>query len=235
MTSLLHLDSSASRFDTSVSRQLTGLFADTWRRTHGSGGLRYRDLAADPVPLVSPAFVTLGQRVQRHGTVPLHEVAALAATPEEEREWALTLPLITELLAADTVLIGTPMYNFSIPASLKAWMDRVTFPGAFTDPATGLSLLRGTRVVVVTTRGGCYRPGTPRESFDFQEPYLRAYFGDLGVAAENLHFVHAEMTRAGDVPALARFRDLAADSLATARAALTALAAADDGTVVPAG
>lgn len=222
--SLLHLDSSASGGGDSITRQLTARYADIWRCLHGPEGYRYRDLAADPIPLVSSAFVSLGIRVERHGTVPLHKIAELAADPAERQEWALTLPLITEMRAARTVLIGVPMYNFSVPASLKAWIDRVTFPGAFLDDGTGDRLLRRTTVVVVTARGGCYAPGTPREDFDFQTPYLRAYFTDLGVAPENLHFVHAEMTRAGDVPALAQFKPLAADSLATARTAVTELA-----------
>ncbi len=62
----------------------------------------------------------------------------------------------------------------------------MTFPGAFTDTDTGDSLLHGTRVVVITARGGAYGPGTPRHAWDFQTPYLRAYFGDLGVANENI-------------------------------------------------
>ncbi|WP_182904504.1 FMN-dependent NADH-azoreductase [Microbispora sp. H13382] len=223
-TSLLHLDASASGRDDSVTRRLTARYADIWRGLHGPAGYRYRDLAAQPVPLVSPAFVSLGIRVERHGTVPLPKVAELAEGPAEEHEWALTLPLITELRAAGTVLMGVPMYNFSVPASLKAWIDRVTFPGAFLDDGTGDRLLRRTKVVVVTARGGCYAPGTPREDFDFQTPYLRAYFTDLGVAPGNLHFVHAEMTRAADVPALARFTPLAADSLAAARTAVSDLA-----------
>ncbi|GAA4188270.1 FMN-dependent NADH-azoreductase [Microbispora amethystogenes] len=224
MTSLLHLDSSASDHGDSVTRQLTALYADTWRCLHGSAGYRYRDLAAEPVPLVSPAFVSLGIRVERRGTVALPEVAELTEGPAEEREWALTLPLIAEMRAAETVLVGVPMYNYSVPASLKAWIDRVTFPGAFLDPRTGDHLLRRTNVVVVTARGGSYAPGTPREDFDFQTPYLRAYFTDLGVAPENLCFVSAEMTRASDVPALARFKPLAADSLAAARSAVSGLA-----------
>ncbi|MEV4456865.1 NAD(P)H-dependent oxidoreductase [Microbispora sp. NPDC049633] len=223
-TSLLHLDSSAGDHGDSVTRRLTARYADIWRGLHGPAGYRYRDLAAEPVPLVSPAFVSLGVRVERHGSVPLPKVAELAEGPAEEREWALTLPLITEVRAAGTVLIGVPMYNFSVPASLKAWIDRVTFPGAFLDDGTGDRLLRRTTVVVVTARGGCYAPGTPREDFDFQTPYLRAYFTDLGVAPENLHFVHAEMTRAADVPALAHFTPLAADSLAAARTAVSELA-----------
>jgi FMN-dependent NADH-azoreductase len=223
---LLHLDSSANRCGESVSRQLTALFADTWRALHGSAGYRYRDLAADPVPPLDTAYCALGRRMERHGLVPPARVAALAESPAERRQWALTRPLITELLAADTVLIGAPMYNYSIPASLKAWIDRVSFPGAFTDPETGHSLLHGTRVVVITARGGAYGPGTPREAWDFQTPYLRAYFGKQGVVDENMWFVSAEMTLAGLVPHLARFRPFAASSLAAARAEVTALATA---------
>lgn len=225
MTSLLHMDSSASRAGDSVSRELTALFARTWQGLHGKADYRYRDLAADPVPLVGPAYAALGQRVERFEALPTAKVEALLEDEDEQREWALTLPLVTELLAADTVLVGVPMYNFSVPASLKAWIDRITFPGAFSDPDSGDSLLAGTRVVVVTARGGGYGPGTPREAFDFQAPYLRAYFRNLGVAEENLSFVHAEMTRSWDVPALARFQAMAVSSLAAARTAVTALAA----------
>ncbi|WP_245667301.1 FMN-dependent NADH-azoreductase [Actinomadura macra] len=222
--SLLHLDSSHS--GDSITRRLTARYADVWRKAHGSSDYRYRDLAADPVPLVAPAYCALGRRTERHGLVPPDKVEALTENAEEEREWALTLPLVTEILAAGTVLIGAPMYNFSVTASLKAWIDRVTFPGAFTDPDSGTSLLKDTRVVVVTARGGAYGPGTPREGFDFQAPYLRAYFGNLGVAAENLELVHAEMTLAWLVPELARFQDAAERSLAAAEAKVTALAAA---------
>jgi FMN-dependent NADH-azoreductase len=223
---LLHLDSSANRCSDSVSRQLTALFADTWRTLHDSAGYRYRDLAADPVPPLDTAYCALGRRVERHGLVPPATVAALVESPAEKRQWALTRPLIAELLAADTVLIGAPMYNYSVPASLKAWIDRVSFPGAFTDPDTGDSLLHGTRIVVITTRGGAYGPGTPREGWDFHTPYLRAYLGKQGVADENLCFISAEMTLAGLVPHLARLRPLAASSLAAARAEVTALATA---------
>ncbi|GAA4532009.1 FMN-dependent NADH-azoreductase [Amycolatopsis samaneae] len=220
--SLLHLDSSADRG--SVSRGLTGSFADIWRSAHGAAGYRHRDLSADPVPLVGPAYVALGTRVERHGVVPASRVEALIGDAAEEREWALTRSLIAEVLAADVLLFGVPMYNLAIPAALKAWIDRVSFPGLFTDPDTGESLLRDTRVVVVMARGGGYGPGAPLEGLDFQTPYLRAYFRRLGVAEEHLHFVAAELTRAGDIPTLAGFQGLAAESLAAAREAVTALA-----------
>jgi len=222
---LLHLDSSASGPRDSVSRQLTGQFADLWRERNGTDGYRYRDLVADPVPHITAGYPILGQRVERCGTVPLDKVAEMAEGADEEREWARTLPLVNELLTADTVLIGVPMYNLSISAALKAWIDRVSFPGVYTDPGTGESLLRGTQVVLLLTRGGGYGPGTPMQAFDFQTPYLRAYFARLGVDRANLRLVQAELTRAGDIPALAQFQELAADSLAAARAAVTELVA----------
>lgn len=226
MTTLLHLDSSANGSDESVTRQLTALFADTWRALHGSGGYRYRDLVAHPVAPLGTAYCDLGRRLERRGVVPPSSVPALVEDAAEAREWELTHPLIAELLAADTVLIGAPMYNYSVPAALKAWIDRVSFPGAFLDPDTGGSLLRGTRIVVISARGGAYGPGTPREKWDFQTPYLRAYFGKQGVADENVSFVSAEMTLAGLVPHLGRFREHAASSLAAARAEVIALASA---------
>ncbi|MEV7022633.1 NAD(P)H-dependent oxidoreductase [Kitasatospora sp. NPDC093558] len=223
---LLHLDSSISP-EGSVSRALTARFAAGWRARHGAAAVhRHRDLVADPVPAVHAAYDALGRRSERKGGLALDDVAALAENPDEEHEWALTRPLIGQLLAAATLLVGSPMYNFTISTGLKAWIDRVSFPGAFVDAATGAKLLRDTRVVVVAVRGGGYGPGTPREHFDFQVPYLHAYFGNLGVAEENLHVVTAELTRANDVPALDGLQPIAAESLARAGATLDALAAA---------
>ncbi|MFF2349156.1 FMN-dependent NADH-azoreductase [Kitasatospora sp. NPDC058115] len=222
MPSLLHLDSGASPADQSVSRRLTARFAHAWRTRHPGAGYGYRDLAADPVPLIGAGYASLGVRVERHGgPVAPADVPAFATTPAERQEWSLTHPLVTELHAADTLLLGVPMYNLTVPAALKAWIDRITFPGVHT------GRLAATRVIVVTARGGGYGPGTPREPFDFQTPYLRAWFTEhLGVADAGLRFVHAELTRAADVPALAPYRDLAAASLAAARAELARLAAA---------
>ncbi|MGH4034348.1 NAD(P)H-dependent oxidoreductase [Actinomycetota bacterium Odt1-20B] len=219
MTTLLHLDSSSSPAADSVTRQLTERFVAAWRTLHPEPEPEpehrylYRDLSADPVPLISGAYASLGQRVERLGGVALDKVAAVAEDAAEEREWALTLPLVEQLRAADTVLLGVPMYNFTVSAALKAWIDRVSFPGAYGDVAQGASVLCDTRFVLLMARGGAYGPGTPREGCDFQTPYLRAYFTQmLGVPAENLHFVAAEMTRAWDIPALARFQDLAVSS-----------------------
>ncbi len=223
MTSLLHVDSSPS--DASVSRRLTALFARVWCDLHGPAGYVRRDVVAEPAPLVGPAYVALGTRLESHGVIARADVPAYVAGPEEEREWALTRPLVEEVLDADTILLGVPMHNFSVPAGLKAWIDRITFPGMYVDPATGDSLLRGTRVVAVLARGGGYGPGTPRAAYDFQEPYLRGYFGNLGVVEEDLYVVRAEYTRTGDIPALARFADLTESSYVAAEEDVRRLAA----------
>ncbi|GII80192.1 FMN-dependent NADH-azoreductase [Sphaerisporangium rufum] len=224
MASLLHVDSAANTSDESITRRLTASFAAAWRDRHGPAAHRYRDLAAAPVPPLTTAFAELGRRVERHGLLPLDRVPELIESPAERREWELTEPLISEMRSADVVLIGAPMYNFSIPAALKAWIDRMTFPGAFGGPGSAQRPLHDTKVVVIMARGGAYGPGTPREGWDFQTPYLRTYFTEHGVREENLFFVAAELTVADFIPQLAALRPAAAGSLAAAEAEVTALA-----------
>ncbi|MFI6826397.1 FMN-dependent NADH-azoreductase [Kribbella sp. NPDC050241] len=224
MTTLLHLDSSANRSEESLTRQLSRLFADTWQAVHGSAGYLYRDLAADPVPPIDTAYCRLGRRSEQYGVVPPAKVDALVQSQAEETAWALTQPLITQLVSSDTVVIGAPLYNYSMPASLKAWIDRVSFPGGFADPDSGSSLLSNTRVVVISSRGGAYGPGTPREGWDYELPYLRAYFTHHGVLDRNIHVITAELALAGLVPHLAHLRSQAETSLAAARAGIRRLA-----------
>jgi FMN-dependent NADH-azoreductase len=116
------------------------------------------------------------------------------------------------------------MYNFSIPSTLKAWLDRIITPGTALNRETGEGPLAGKRVVVTASRGGSYAPGTPRESFEFQERYLRAVLSSVGLD-QDLTFVNAELTLATTVPALAQFQDLAAESLENAHRTARELAA----------
>ena len=119
--------------------------------------------------------------------------ADVVETPEQRRAWAVVEPLLAELLEADVVLIGAPMYNFSIPAALKTWIDQVTFPRMS---------LRGKVFVIAGARGGTYAPGTPRAPFDHHEAYLRDFIaGHYDVA--DVRFVHAELTNALVDPHLA--------------------------------
>jgi FMN-dependent NADH-azoreductase len=203
IVNLLHIDSSLSA-EKSVSRQVTAAFAEEWRKAHPDGGYTYRDLAADPLPHLDGASFD-----------------ARAAAGDRSFETVL----VEELKAADTVLLGVPMYNFSVPSTFKAWLDWVLVPEVFADQATGEGVLTGKQAVVVTARGGSYAPGTPRHSFDFQEPYLRAVFGMIGLD-RNLEFVHAELTKAHVVPQLAQFRELAVASLEDAYRVVRKLAVA---------
>jgi FMN-dependent NADH-azoreductase len=214
MPSLLHIDSSP-RPD-SVTRQITAQFAASWRAARpGEASYTYRDLAAEPVPHIDAEQVAVMHRVESAGLRDLAAARDAALTPAEKASWAVAWELIDEVLAADTVVIGAPMHNFSLPSTFKAWFDRLIVAPLIVDPETGKGPLSGRRVVVVTARGGAYGPGTPREGFDFQEPYLRAAFSMVGLA-DDLAFFHAELTKSGHVPRLAGFKDAAAASLAAA-------------------
>ncbi|GAB1508756.1 FMN-dependent NADH-azoreductase [Actinophytocola sp. KF-1] len=207
MTStLLHLDASART--RSFSRRLSARFAEQWRAAHPDGRYRYRDLARDPVPHITEAWTEICDAVLGQGITDIGRYREVVTTPAQRAAWAVVEPLLGELVAADTVLIGTPMYNFGVPAALKAWLDQVTFPRMS---------LRGRRFVVVGARGGTYLPGTPRAPYDHEERYLRDFFaGHFDV--EDVVFVHAELTNALVDPRLADRQDAHAASLAAALA-----------------
>ncbi|HEY3465717.1 MAG TPA: NAD(P)H-dependent oxidoreductase [Amycolatopsis sp.] len=203
MTHLLHLDSSARR--TSFSRELSARYAARW-----TGTRTYRDLAADPVPVIGEAWTEICDALLTAGITDPAHYADVVATPGQKQAWAIVEPLLAELLEADVVLIGAPMYNFSIPAALKTWIDQVTFPRMS---------LRGKAFVIAGARGGTYAPGTPRAPFDHHERYLRDFIaGHYDV--DDVRFVHAELTNALVDPHLAA-RD--GDRKASLDAALAAL------------
>lgn len=181
MPHLLHLDSSVQE-DRSVSRRLTARAADRWRAAHPAGTATYRDLFADPLPHLDP-----------------RTSATLSAT------------LIDEVKAADTVILGLPLYNFGPPSTVKAWVDHIVAVGLSVDENTGAGLLGGTDLVTVETRGGGYGPGTPREGWDHAQSWLTH-----GVSLTGLQprFVVVELTMAETNPAMADLRGPAAQSLA---------------------
>lgn len=186
MPHLLHLDSSARR--SSFSRELSARYAATWEGTR-----TYRDLAADPVPVIGEAWTEICDALLTAKITDPAHYADVVGTPEQKKAWAVVEPLLAELLAADVVLIGAPMYNFSIPAALKAWIDQVTFPRMH---------LQGKAFVIAGARGGTYAPGTPKAGFDHHERYLRDFIaGHYDV--DDVRFVHAELTNALVDPHLA--------------------------------
>lgn len=206
MSTLLHLDASAR--SRSFSRRLSARFAETWQAANPDGRYLYRDLAAEPVPHITEAWTEICDGVLAHGITDIGRYAEAVRTPSQRQAWAVVEPLLSELVAADTVVIGTPMYNFSVPASLKAWADQVTFPRMS---------LRGKRFVVTGARGGTYVPGTPRAPYDHEERYLRDFFaGHFDV--EDVVFVHAELTNALVDPRLADRRTEQEASFAAALA-----------------
>ena len=211
MSKLLHIDSSI-RGEASVSREVTAAFTEHWQRANPDGEVIYRDLAANPVPHLDLAAYT-GQRTP-----------AADRTPEQVAAVAISQPLIDQVLAADVIVLGVPMYNFSVPDTVKSWLDRVVSPDLMPNQETGVAPLAGKRFVVVHSRGGSYAPGTPREDFDFQEKYLEKLFGFVG--ATNVEFVRAELTMAKVNPAMTELIPLSEQSLAAAHTAIRELAAA---------
>src|SRR2546428_7115819 len=175
---LLQIDSSARR-TSSVSRQLTAKFAEEWRKSHPDGEVIQRDLSATALPQITDDY---GATYLEDSQLTLAQRSYLSTSDQ----------LIQELAAADTVVIGAPMYNFTIPSSLKAWIDQVVRLGKTVGygPNGPQGLLGRKKVVVITSRGSAYEKGTAREAFDSQEPYLRHILGFTGLTA--VTFIHAK-------------------------------------------
>ena len=138
-----------------------------------------RDLAAHPPPHVGLPFITGMYAPAEH------------RTPDQVQAIAFSDVLIDELFAADTIVIAVPMHNFTLPSTLKAWIDHVARAGrTFNYGSHGPEgLLKGKRVILVLARGGVYSSG-PTKPLDFQEPYLRAVLGFLGIT--DVSAIHVE-------------------------------------------
>lgn len=175
---ILQIDSSVLG-DASASRQLTRAIVDALRARHPGAQLVSRDLAADPVGHLTGdgvAVITFGKSDD--------------LTPAQQQERALSDKIIDEVLAADVVVIGAPMYNFTISSQLKAWLDRLIRSGrtfSYTEKGPN-GLAGGRKVIVASSRGGIYTAGL--EALDHQEAYLRTALGFIGLT--DLEFVRAE-------------------------------------------
>jgi FMN-dependent NADH-azoreductase len=206
---LLRIDSSARR--NSVSRQLTGRFVEAWQKEHPDGTVIERDLATTALPHITDEWV--------------HAVHSDPATLTTEQRLVLQLSdeLVEELVQADAIVIGAPMYNFAIPAPLKAWIDQIVRVGktVLFAEAGPQGILKGKKVYVVTSRGGAFRPGTPTERYDYQEPYLRHILAFIGL--KDVTFIHAENQKPGEqaeiakAAAIVQLQELASDTPISAR------------------
>ncbi len=183
---LLHIDSSITGSQ-SVSRLLTRDIVSQWTASHPNTVVDYLDLVEDTPSHLSAE--SMGFRAPAGG-------AALSAV--QQRENAVSEALVAQFLAADVVVIGAPLYNFSIPSQLKAWIDRVAQPGrTFTYTATGpKGLAGGKTVIVASTRGGVYSTSEGGRAMEHQESYLQTVFGFLGIT--DVRFVRAEGVAMGD-------------------------------------
>ena len=175
---LLHVDSSILG-QGSVSRQLSGEIVASIRTKHADAEVTYRDLASEPLGHLSHLHLAAAQGV-------------VLESDQLQRDVAAGQVALDEFLAADVVVIGAPMYNFGVPSQLKAWIDRLAVAGkTFRYTENGPEGLAGDKkIVIASSRGGVFGPGTPGAAFDHQETYLRALFGFLGV--KDITFIRAE-------------------------------------------
>ncbi|MGC8522098.1 MAG: FMN-dependent NADH-azoreductase [Steroidobacteraceae bacterium] len=175
---LLHIDTSILG-QNSVSRQLTQIIVARVRETHPGIEVRYTDLGAEPLEHLSGA----------------HLAAAQGTTPESPiilRDLERSRKALEDFLAADILVVGAPMYNFTISSQLKAWIDRICVAGKtfrYTDSGPQ-GLAAGKKVIVASSRGGFYGPQSPAAALEHQESYLRGVFGFLGIT--EVTFVRAE-------------------------------------------
>jgi FMN-dependent NADH-azoreductase len=183
---LLHINSS-SLGGNSVSRQLTERIVAQWRATHPQTTVEYLDLAAD-----APSHLSIDSLGFRLGP----NAAGLTELQRQENE--VSEKLVSQFLAADVVVVGAPMYNFSIPSQLKAWIDRIAQVGrtfAYTDKGPK-GLAGGKTILVASSRGGVYSTNPALAGLDHQESYLKTVFGFFGIT--DVQFVRAEGVAMGD-------------------------------------
>jgi FMN-dependent NADH-azoreductase len=185
MVHILHIDSSP-RAERSYSRKLSYEFVTAWKTAHPEDTLTYRDLGHNPVPHVDEPWIAAAFSPPE------------ARTPELNEAIKLSDELVDEFLAADRYVFGVPMYNFSVPSTLKAYIDQIVRVNrTFAVNEQGYQgLVQGKKMLIITASGGSYRQGTPTAGYDFQEPFLRAIFGLVGIT--DITFMHADNLSAGD-------------------------------------
>jgi len=175
---LLHIDSAITG-EQSVSRQLTARTVAAWQASHPGTTVQYLDLAAQ-----APAHLSADALGFRTGQA--------ASTEAQRQENALSEALVSQFLAADVIVVGAPLYNFSIPSQLKAWIDRIAQTGRtfkYTDKGP-VGLAGGKTVIVASSRGGVYSASEGGQAMEHQESYLKVIFGFFGIT--DVRFVRAE-------------------------------------------
>lgn len=183
MTQLLVVETSA-RGSASISRQLTKRFSSNWQKSNPTGKIVTRDLAIDELPHVTMPWLSAY-------FTPPH-----AQTPEMTAQLRLSDTLVAEVLAADELVIATPVYNYNIPASLKAWVDHIVRKGT-TLGFDGKGLLSDKKATVIIASGGVYSGNSPIEHLNFAPRYLESILNVLGIT--DVTIIHGEGAKAVDL------------------------------------
>ena len=203
---LLQVDSSVLGTH-SVSRQLTAEIVAEWRRVHADTTVEHLDLAVDTPNHFDANALGI-------------KVAVAEPTDAQKRENAVSEKLVSQFLAADVIVVGAPLYNFSVPSQLKAWIDRLAQVGRtfkYTEKGP-VGLAAGKTVIVASTRGGVYSTSEGGRALEHQESYLKAIFGFFGIT--DVRIVRAEGLAMGDAAKAAAIESARADIRAvTAEAA----------------
>lgn len=185
MPTLLHI-SVSPRGDYSISRQLGSAAVQAWKARNPGGRVIERDLAKTQLTFVDVDWIAGAF------TAPEHH------NESHKKALAISDELISELIQADKIILSTPMYNFSIPAVLKAWIDHIVRAGkTFRDTASGgppEGLLAGKNVLAIIASGGSYVDGSGLTALDHEIPYLRFIFGYMGIT--DMQFIQAGKTGA---------------------------------------
>jgi FMN-dependent NADH-azoreductase len=182
---LLHVDSSVLGAN-SVSRQLTAEIVADWRKLHPATTVDYLDLAVDTPNHFSADALGIKVGLQAEPTA------------AQKHENAVSEKLVSQFLAADVIVIGAPLYNFTVPTQLKAWIDRLAQIGRtfkYTDKGP-VGLAGGKTVIVASTRGGMYSTSEGGQAMEHQESYLKVLFGFFGIT--DVRIVRAEGVAMGD-------------------------------------
>lgn len=191
--SLYRLDASI-RVEGSHSRAIADIVEQEWRNARPDEPVIRRHVGVDPIPATAWASAVFGGRTPRE-----------SRTGEQEAALALAATLTDELIEADALLFAVPLYNFGVSQHFKTWVDMV-----ITDPrmaAGAAPVLAGKPAVLVTVRGGNYRPGTPREGWDHATGWMRRILADVWHL--DVSVVQTEFTLVGVNPALDQFEALA--------------------------
>ena len=202
MSDLLHLEVSPLG-ENSISRSISKEFLEAFTAKYPTAVIVSHDLSAAPVPHLDGEGIIAGR------------------TPEADRSASMQAKyeyrsmLVQEVNEAGHILISTPMWNFSVPSVLKAWIDQVI--------VSGVTKVSG-KVTVIVSQGGSYAPGAPRAGWDWETGFLKQVFESLG--ATDVQIILSEFGLAGIVPALADFVDRKKESIAAAKVAAAARAIA---------